>query len=96
MLGSQSDNTSFSSRKKQSARGKPDHSLLVFLSPTAFPVFIGSSPVVTFMHVVVKKTVRGRNWSIKACEPILHTHARQEAYKDEVGTSEDQAVGFGW
>ena len=53
-------------------------------------------PIPWVFHVVVKKTVHGRNWSTKACEPILHTHARQEAYKDEVGTSEDQAVGFGW
>ena len=29
----------------------------------------------------------------KAWEPALHTRARQEAYKDEVGTCEDQG---GW
>ena len=43
--------------------------------------------------VVVKKTVHKRNWSTKAWEPALHTHARQEAYKDEVGTCEDRS---GW
>ena len=46
--------------------------------------------------VVVKKTVHERNWSTKAREPALHTRARQEACKDEVGTCEYQAVGFGW
>ena len=44
-------------------------------------------------HVVVKKTVHKRNWSTKAWEPVLHTRARQEAYKDEVGTYEDRS---GW
>ena len=43
-------------------------------------------------HVVVKKTVQGRNWSTKAWEPVLHTRVRQEAYKDEVGTYEDRSV----
>ena len=31
---------------------------------------------------VVKKTVHKKNWSTKAREPVLHTHARQEAYED--------------
>ena len=45
------------------------------------------------LNVVVKKTVHERNRSTKAREPALHTHARQEAYKDEVGTCEDRG---GW
>ena len=28
----------------------------------------------------------------KACEPALHTHARQEVPKDELGTCEDRSV----
>ena len=44
-------------------------------------------------YVVVKKTVHERNWSTKAWEPALHTHARQEAHKDELGTCEDRS---GW
>ena len=31
----------------------------------------------------MKKTVHKRNRRNKACEPALHTRARQEAYKDE-------------
>ena len=45
------------------------------------------------LHGVVKKTVQEWNRSSKAWEPALHTHARQEAYKDEVGTCEDRS---GW
>ena len=44
-------------------------------------------------YVVVKKTVHKRNRRTKAWEPALHTHARQEEYKDEVGTCEDRS---GW
>ena len=40
---------------------------------------------------VVKKTVREGNQSTKACEPALHTHARQEVPKDELGTCEDRS-----
>ena len=42
---------------------------------------------------VVKKTVQQWNRSSKAREPALHTHARQEVPKDELGTCEDRS---GW
>ena len=37
----------------------------------------------------MKKTGHRRNRSAKACEPALHTHARPEVPKDELGTCED-------
>ena len=37
----------------------------------------------------MKKTVQQWNRSTKAREPALHTHARQEVHKDELGTCED-------
>ena len=49
--------------------------------------------IVNLKYVVVKKTVHKRNRRNKAWEPALHTHARQEEYKDEVGTCEDRS---GW
>ena len=60
------------------------------MSSYAFPVY---SSAANSWPVVVKKTVHERNWSTKAREPALHTRARQEAYKDEVGTCEDRG---GW
>ena len=54
-----------------------------------FPLFISVASSVCGSTVVVKKTVHKRNRRSKACEPALHTHARQEAYRGELGTSED-------
>ena len=62
----------------------------VFLHSSSRPTTQGDNIGVSVgSHVVVKKTVHGRNRSTKAWEPALHTRGRQEVPKDELGTYED-------